>query len=327
MISEYINSFLPVSLNSFRIDTIGSFDIFIKSHKNKKEFMILYHSGGDRFTGEVRNKLIANKIEQVYIRATDKELYHQYIEENLQDYLKDPHIPTGKKAEFAHLSISNIAQSLFDNPQASTISRYKKTISTTMDFVLDEEEALKNMIRLTSYDFTTYTHSVNVGIFAIGLAKVLFVDDPEHNMKEIASGFFLHDIGKCDIPLSILTKPGPLTENEWSIMKNHPQKGYEILMKFNKLTPEAKVIVLEHHERQSGNGYPKGISGDKIHIYSKVCCIADVFDALTAKRPYKRAHSCFEALKVMKEEMFQEFDPYFFNQFVILFSNQAIKSA
>ena len=156
---------------------------------------------------------------------------------------------------------------------------------------------LRNLIRLTSYDFTTFTHSVNVGIFAIGLAKVLFADNPEHDMKEIASGFFLHDIGKCAIPLSILTKPGPLSDSEWRIMKNHPQKGYEILKKFNKLTPEAKVIVLEHHERYNGRGYPMGVKGDKVHIYSKICCIADVFDALTAKRPYKAPLSSFEAMK------------------------------
>ena len=104
--------------------------------------MILYHSGGDRFTGKVRDKLIENKIKQVYIHTKDKDLYNQYIEDNLQDFLKDPLISTAEKAEFAHLSITNIARSLFDNPKASTISRYKKTISTTMDFVLDEDEAL-----------------------------------------------------------------------------------------------------------------------------------------------------------------------------------------
>ena len=88
----------------------------------------------------------------------------------------------------------------------------------------------------------------------------------------------------------------------------------------NSLSKEAKFIVMQHHERHNGKGYPNGLQGDEIHVYSKICCIADAFDALTAKRPYKKELSAFESLKIMQKDMRNEFDPYFFEQFVMLFS-------
>ena len=170
---------------------------------------------------------------------------------------------------------------------------------------------------------------MNVGIFALGLATDLLQNESGHNMKEIAAGFFLHDIGKCQITSEILNKRGPYTDYEWKIMKRHPSDGFKILNKYNALTDESKVIVLQHHERHDGKGYPNGLDGDKIHIYSKICCIADVFDALTSTRPHKRAHSSFNALKIMRNEMQGEFDPEFFARFVMLFSQKkyAPKSA
>ncbi len=311
--------YLPVYLRTLLVNTIGSFNIYFKVKENK---MVLYHSGGGQFTGEVRSKLLDNNVSIVYIKKEDKDHYTEYLEKNFARILSDPELESEKKAEIAHISVLNIAKELFKEPHAKTIALYKSSINTMMDFVLEDDEAINNLIRLTSYDFTTYTHSVNVGVFGIGLAKVLFAKDPQHDMKEIASGFFLHDLGKCKIPLDILNKRGMLTNDEWKIMKKHPDFGYILLGQFNALTEEAKVIVMQHHERNDGKGYPKGLKGDQIHTYSKVCCIADVFEALTAKRPYKQKQSAFEALKIMQKDMRENFDPYYFEQFIMLFSAQ-----
>ena len=155
--------------------------------------------------------------------------------------------------------------------------------------------------------------------FSIGLSKKLLNTQPGHNFKEMAAGFFLHDIGKSGIPIHILNKNGPLTYVEWEIMKKHPEKGYKILKKFDEVSNEIEIIILQHHERHDGNGYPIGLKGDQIHIYAKICMIADVFDALTSYRPYKEKYSTFNALKIMKNEMYNNFDPKFFENFVKLF--------
>ena len=308
--------FMPIHLQTLRLDSIRSFDIFIQ----RKDRMVLYHGGGDHFTTAVRDQLIENRIDTVFIRKMDREVYRKYLEDNLTFLLDDPQIDIPRKADIAYTSVNSIAQSFFTDPRAKELTKYKDSISATMDFIMREDEAINNMIRLTSYDFTTYTHSVNVGIFAIGLAKALLEKDDSHDLKAIATGFFLHDIGKTAVPQVILGKRGPLTPDEWVIMKRHPEQGYQILEKMNALTDEAKVIVMEHHERHDGSGYPRGLRGDDIHMYSKICCIADVFEALTAVRPYKKAQSSFNALKIMRQEMYREFDPHFFKQFVLLFS-------
>lgn len=317
MNNQDLSLFIPIPLQSLQLDSIRSFDILI----NVKGKMVLYHSGGDRFTTAIRDQLIENRTETVYIRKKDREVYRKYLEDNLGSLLTDPSIDTVHKAEIAYTSVNSIAQSFFTDLHTKAFVKYKDAISSTMDFIMHEDEALQNLIRLTSYDFTTYTHSVNVGIFAIGLAKTIFQDDDSHDLKAIATGFFLHDIGKTAVPQAILNKRGPLTPDEWVVMKRHPEQGYQILEKMNALTEEAKVIVMEHHERHDGTGYPRGLSGDNIHIYSKICCIADVFEALTAMRPYKQPQSSYNALKIMKKEMYPEFDPEFFRQFVLLFSD------
>lgn len=310
----------PVQLQTLLVNSIRTFDIYIKITGK----MVLYHTKGDRFTAEVRDQLLANKIETIYILTEDRGEYDRYIEENLDAVLSNPEVAPHERAEMAHRSITNISRSLFENPRSQTIFRYKAAIGSTMDFIMREESAVGTLIRLTSHDFTTYIHSVNVGIFSIGLAKALLGDDPTHNMKELASGFFLHDIGKCAIPLEVLNKPGPLTEEEWKIMRRHPWEGYQLLEKLDALTPEAKVIVMEHHERHDGSGYPRRLMGNRIHVYSKICCIADVFDALTSTRPYKDTKSPFHALTIMKDQMRKDFDPDFFARFVLMFGEEKI---
>ncbi|MHB9027241.1 MAG: HD-GYP domain-containing protein [Candidatus Latescibacterota bacterium] len=315
--------FFPIHLHMILVDSIRSFDIYIRI-KNR---MVLYHSGGDRFTAGVRDQLISNGIQALYIHKTDRGAYDRYIEDNLESVLSNPALDQRERAEIAHRSISNIAQTLFENPRSQTIVRYKAAIGATMDFVMHEEGAVGTLIRLTSHDFVTYIHSVNVGIFAIGLAKALLQDDPAHDMRELASGFFLHDIGKCAIPLEVLNKPGPLTDDEWKIMRRHPFEGYKLLDQFGALTEEAKYIVMEHHERHDGTGYPHGMKGYQINMYSKICCIADVFDALTSVRPYKESKTPFHALTIMKNQMHREFDPDFFARFVMMFAEQKQSSA
>lgn len=307
--------YFPFHLEIIPVDSIRTFDIYIRV----KEVMVLYHTGGDRFTAEVRRNLLANRIEIVYINKADRDLFEKFLADNLGSILSNPKLCAEDRAKLAYSSITNIARTLFETPRSHTIVRYKSAISATMDFVMHEEAALSNLIRLTSHDFTTYIHSVNVGVFAIGLAKALLSHDPSHNMNELASGFFLHDIGKCATPLEVLNKPGPLTETEWEIMRRHPIEGYKLLDRLNALTEESKVIVMQHHERHNGKGYPLGLRGDQIHTYSKICLIADVFDALTAVRPYKDSKTPFQALQIMKTEMREEFDPDFFARFVLMF--------
>ena len=127
----------------------------------------------------------------------------------------------------------------------------------------------------------------------------------------------MHDIGKVGIPDSILNKNGKLDSAEWEVMKTHAQIGYEILRTSKREILQAAAIVsYTHHERWDGSGYPLGLKGEDIHIFGRITAIADVFDALTSERVYKKAWSLEEVLKLFNEEKGKHFDPNLIDVFM-----------
>ena len=126
----------------------------------------------------------------------------------------------------------------------------------------------------------------------------------------------LHDVGKIGVPDHILLKPGPLTDEEWVVMRQHPQIGADIIGKHdNELLVAARTIALSHHERWDGSGYPLGLKGEQIPLFGRIVAIADVFDALMSKRPYKDAFPAVKALEIMEAGRGSHFDPVLLEAF------------
>ncbi len=309
--------YISVHPQIFRIDTVRTFDLYAKNADGK---VSLFHSAGDIYSADQHGRIFSDNIPALYIRNGDKGRYTRYLEENFPFIMDDPLINEQDKAEIAHEILTFIAMTLFSTPGAEIVTAFKNAIKHVTDMVLFNDDSVKYLIQLTSNGFHEYNHAVNVGIFGLGLAKEILGEEEGHDMAEIASGFFLHDIGKYTIPRHISRRNGPLSPEEWNIMRKHPEQGHRMLQAFNTLTDEVSTIVLQHHERHDGKGYPLGIKGNKIHTYAKICTIADVFDALTSQRPYRTPKSSFHALAIMQNEMKSEFDPDFFARFVRLFS-------
>jgi HD-GYP domain-containing protein (c-di-GMP phosphodiesterase class II) len=138
-------------------------------------------------------------------------------------------------------------------------------------------------------------------------------------MQALGAGFFLHDLGKCKIPIEILNKPGMLTDEEREIVNRHVLDGYQMVESSGLMTDEARTIILQHHERDDGRGYPNQKKAEEIHPYARICRLADIYEALTADRPYHSSRSSFEALKFMKEHVVSGPDEQVFAGFVKLF--------
>ncbi len=237
----------------------------------------------------------------------------------LREAVHDRRLAPEQKAKAVYQHSREMMLRMLDAPSAENIRASKAALSSVSDLILSDDQTARNLLRITAHDFYTYTHSVNVGIISLMLAKTLFRNSDGHDMHELGAGFFLHDLGKIMVDAAIINKPARLDEGEMRRMRIHPYQGYKLLRDADALTEECRIIVMEHHELMDGGGYPKRTRGDQIHIYGRICCIADVFDALTAERSYKKAMTPFDALTLMRDKMPNHFDRQLFNSFVTLF--------
>jgi putative two-component system response regulator len=142
---------------------------------------------------------------------------------------------------------------------------------------------------------------------------------PEHRAELLFNAAPMHDVGKIGVPDNILEKPGPLTPDEWSIVKRHPVIGAGIIGRHNnELLEMARVVALTHHERWDGSGYPRALRGEAIPLVGRIVAVADAFDALTSTRPYKQAWPVEEAVALLRREAGRQFDPRLIPKFIEL---------
>jgi response regulator RpfG family c-di-GMP phosphodiesterase len=179
-----------------------------------------------------------------------------------------------------------------------------------------EYEALEILSKAAEYkDPETASHIARVSHYSKLLAKACGLSEKEQNIIYYAAP--LHDIGKIGIPDTILLKPGKLTNDEFTRMQEHTTIGANILAgKENIFLKTGRIIALSHHEKYNGKGYPKGLKGEEIPLYGRIVAVADVFDALTSKRPYKEAWSFEKALNLLVEEKGKHFDSQLVEYFI-----------
>lgn len=181
-----------------------------------------------------------------------------------------------KKQDEYFSSIYDLAQELIDN-------------------VLRNKSVMVSLVDIKSMDSYTYQHCVNVAVLSLVLGIGLQLNKFE--LRDLCVGALIHDIGKVFVSKDIILKEGPLTKEEFIEIKTHSLRGYDYLRNVQNITSSSRMVVLQHHERQDGKGYPEGIYGDKINKLAKIVAIADVYDALTSHRPYRRAMVPNEAME------------------------------
>lgn len=170
-------------------------------------------------------------------------------------------------------------------------------------------DTIQRLVRAAEYkDEDTATHILRMSAYSAAIAEELGL--PDGKVDLILSSASMHDIGKMGIPDHILLKPGKLTPDEWKVMKEHTVIGARILSDSdNELIKTGNIIALTHHEKWNGSGYPRGLKGSEIPLEGRICAVADVFDALTTKRPYKEAYTYDQSIKIIKEGKGTHFDP------------------
>ena len=187
-------------------------------------------------------------------------------------------------------------------------------VSRIRGAMMHSPAALLSVARLKQADEYTFMHSVAVSGLMIALAQQLKLGEAEVHQAGLAG--LLHDLGKARVPDAILNKPASLTDAEFATMRRHPELGHDMLLAQGNVDPEVLDVVLHHHERVDGNGYPHALGGDQIGLLAKMGAICDVYDAITSNRVYKPGWDPAEAVRKMAEWSKTHFDGALFQAFV-----------
>ncbi len=250
----------------------------------------------------------------IMIKNSDIPLFHDYIKSLLT--AKD--VPESDKLKIKANSVREnsklLIRDLLENPRSGEkIKESKALVNNMIDCIMENRETVYDMVSLKSYDYYTYTHSVNVAVMSIGMG--IAVDLHREDVEKLGTGALLHDIGKSSISHEILNKQGKLDGNEYGIMKNHVIEGEKILREHKEIHKDSLIPVLQHHEKLTGKGYPFRLSGDAIKPFGRITAIADCYDALTTQRPYKPAFTPFYALSIVAKET-GDYDPELLRIFI-----------
>jgi putative nucleotidyltransferase with HDIG domain len=163
------------------------------------------------------------------------------------------------------------------------------------------------LLNLKNHDDSVYSHSIDVALIAGTLARWLHFS--QNDQAVVVAAGLLHDVGKLIVPQNILKKPTRLTTSEFEVMKTHTTEGYHVLKNFTNIPESVRNVALLHHEKCDGSGYPYGLKGDEIDKYTKIVTIADIFDAMSSSRVYRRRAICpFDVIKHFEDEGLQKYE-------------------
>lgn len=268
----------------------------------KERIKQLLHHGGEKF-------LVPEDQRQVYLKS-------------LKDVIHNPSTETELKSQFIKESAFLHVHDLFTKQNiADTLMEARDLVSEMVNFVSADVNAVASLMRLSTHDYYTYNHCVDVAVYSIALAKKVYGEDK--NMLMLAGlGGLLHDIGKRKVDTKIINKTSALTKDEWEEVKMHPTYGKELVGDIESIPLQTRNVVYEHHENFDGTGYPQKLKGEQISALSRVVAIADVFDALTTDRSYHKGIPPAEALNTMYGMQPGKFDPHIFQSFNKNFANK-----
>lgn len=213
----------------------------------------------------------------------------------------------------AHRIVHNVLQDCRLGKQVE-LELVEPVVSGIADSIFRNPDAIVSLLRIKQADLYTFQHSVAVGTLLIGFCRALDID--RKTIELVGLGGLMHDIGKMQVPNSILNKPGKLTEAEFEIMKQHVRYGSLVLQKTPGISPIALSVAAEHHECYDGSGYPLGLKGDRISLYGQMASVVDVYDALTSSRIYHTGREPTEVLRKLLEWSGHHFNVTLVHQFI-----------
>ncbi len=313
--------YIPLSPLMLSPKGIGAFKVYIK----QGDRYVLYATENERFTDRHRQALFDRAIDTIYVETAQVGDFQAYREKYLGCILNDESLPLEERNKIMVETSFDVMEGIFSKSMPMGIdgvafARVKHFTEESL-VLIKNKDSLKHIKNLLSHDYRSFSHSVQVFVYAATVLGNMGI--PDDLIVQTSIGSLLHDIGKVAIDQSILQKTGPLTVAERRLVETHPVKGVGLCANQN-LSSAAMQCILAHHERMCGGGYPSGVKGEDIPLHVRAVTIADIYDALTTNRPYGEALCPYEALKVMRNEIEDHLDRDVFRAFVLMLSGAKI---
>lgn len=223
-------------------------------------------------------------------------------------------MPAAKAAYTSAIELSRIYMDGIRRGDNVDLHKAKGLVDSVLASLARNPDALMGLCKLRNTDNYTYSHSVNVSVLAIMFAR--HMSFPHNVQHAVGMAGIFHDLGKALVPLELINAPRQLTDEEFNILRKHPRLGYEHVKKTPGFTQDILLGIYDHHERFNGSGYPRGISGDTISLTGRILAMADVYDALSSRRPYKEAMLPHKVLGIMYQMRDEDFYPGFMENFI-----------
>lgn len=304
--------YLPISLERAPMEAFNSIPIYLRStdKKENQEAFNLYCAEHVRFSETHRDRLINGGVKFIYIPMAHQSKFRQQTEACLEKVAEDPSMAVSVKSEIIYETSVELVNELLSEPDLIRKSgRLEKVSRAVTTLTLNDPTSFAHLFTASHHDFYTATHMVNVATWMVPLAYALGYHDVDQ-LNQICQAGILHDIGKMKIPADLLNKAGKLSDEEWNIIKKHPEDGCEYLKEFAHIHPLVFTVTRQHHERLDGTGYPDRLKADQIDPISKICAVVDSFDAMTAFRPFKsKTMSVAQAMDIIISETPAKYDP------------------
>ncbi len=305
--------YIPVHLDGLVVDSVVDFHLHLQTSPGH---FILFRGPDLEFTTAHHGRLLANNVQTLWLKGDERRQYEHYVERHLETLLANPQVATSRKAQLLQSAAQATLESVMVDPRhADAVPRTRRVAQQTVQLIVREPEATGHMAALMARDYDTVRHSMNVSVFATGLAHAAGVRNPS-DLRDLALGGLLHDIGKSELPRELIVKPGAYTDEEMALMRTHVTRGEHILERDGRMGALGMVVVSQHHERLNGRGYPRALESQHIHLFGRIAAIADVYDAMTSDRSYQRAMRPVDALHLMSTHLAPHFDQDLLTQFV-----------
>jgi HD-GYP domain-containing protein (c-di-GMP phosphodiesterase class II) len=292
--------FSEFPVDSLVDNSVTDFDLFIQL----QDHFILYSGNGYKWDRSELTELLSCGHQNFFIRKCDShkaKMYHNLI----QLPIVEKELAPFERLQTIEQVGAKFIQCLYEGDiTEACIGKAKGLGDTIVETLIEDSSAIAALSGLADHDYYTYYHSIRVASYAVSIAIGMGCRD-QSILQSIALGGIFHDIGKKEIPLTVLNKAGPLTEAEWEMMRSHPETGHSQILE-TILDHVPREIIVHHHEKINGSGYPHGLEGGSLLTEVQIATVADIFDALTSSRSYQARRSRYEALDFIKHRLLGE---------------------